>query len=670
MAQARALPPASLIFSRKTLGRLLGIAAIVTILVGSPNFSWIIGQPWEFPLRGLTFVAVGAVLLAAAIWLLRPKHDLFSVTHSPAIISRVRWLPVIIGTTALAIMMEADANYLLPDFHLNYHVQFILFAGGIALAGYGLGAFTGFRRADFIKWGVLPLALITLFAFLLRIWYVSESAHMMIDELHFYDGVLHFWINPSTSVLSYLDGIAAFPHLFSYFQAWSAALFGVDFGSMRLPSVIFGTLTVPAVYLLGRALSDHKTGLLAAFMLAVFPPHIHFSRLALNNIADPLFGTLAIAFLVSALRSNRQRDYVLAGMCIGFTSYFYEGGRLLFAGLFIFSILLIWIVGRPREHRRGLLLMGLMALLVLMPFYYTAHHNSPDFAPRLTSQGTVGYLLRDLKLMPVWEVAASHWNLAVAPTITHLLYAPDGSRFYYGGYTGLILWFVVPFYMLGLCYALFRWRTSGLLLVAWNVFTLLGVSLSTPCDWSVRYCAIFPAVALTIAVGLRYPLEAVTRGIVKRRTLFIGIAILATVLGLFQLRYYYGDHLRQFNQQLRTSFYDFYDAFDRAAQIESVRQIIYVDDHNGVYDPVLDTSIPLRGLDMTYAVWKPENGFSALLANLPRDQVIAFAITPADTTSFDRINRVFPLSPALPWSSIASVPLDRQYVLYLYIPPR
>jgi hypothetical protein len=53
----------------------------------------------------------------------------------------------------------------------------------------------------------------------------------------------------------------------------------------------------------------------------------------LNNIADPLFGTLAFAFIGRGLLHGRRTDFAIGGAMLGLTHYFYEGGRLLYMPL-------------------------------------------------------------------------------------------------------------------------------------------------------------------------------------------------------------------------------------------------------------------------------------------------------------------------------------------------
>lgn len=652
--------------NRKSLGRLLGIAAIVLMLFSGYSFRWERGQPWVLPTDGLNFMALGAVTLGASLWLLRPQVELFRVAKNQIRATPIRWGYVLFGVVAILLMAEANGRWLLKEFQLSQHIQAVFFVGGTALVAFGLGGFEGVNLRGLFKRSSLLLWVIILVGFVLRTWQLAESVHIMIDELHFYDGVVHLWQDPNLPLLQHIDGLAALPHFFPYVEQWTVALFGSDFFGIRFASALFGTLTIVAVYFLGCAISDRKTGLLAAALLAVFPPHMHFSRLAMINIADPLFGTLAIAFLVNALRHNTQRNYVLAGLFLGISSYFYEGGRLLFLALFIVWLPFMLVFYRPWAHRRGLVVMGIMALVMLTPYYYNAFSHSEGLTPRLTEQGRLGYLIRDLGEMPADEVLLRHYEEALRPAIFHTIYSPDSSQFYYGGYTPILPWYVVPFYLLGLFYMLFRARHIGVLLWLWVVLGLLGISLVVSTDWTVRFIALFPMMMVAVAIGLRYPFEMLLSHQLSRRSLTILVILLVVGIGVAQLSHYFGEHLTIYNLQIRQTMRDFYDVFDRASQFSGIRRLIYITD-DGVFNPVLDTSRVFRPVDMTYEIWSRSGDFLEQLNNLPRDGAYAFALVPGDTETRDAVQAVFPLTLG-PWSAYDSVPLERQYALYLYQP--
>jgi uncharacterized membrane protein len=67
---------------------------------------------------------------------------------------------------------------------------------------------------------------------------------------------------------------------FLYAQAGTAKLFGLDEFSLRLPAVLFGTVTIWAAFLLGNMLYGYRVGLLTAAMMTFSVWEIEMSRYA------------------------------------------------------------------------------------------------------------------------------------------------------------------------------------------------------------------------------------------------------------------------------------------------------------------------------------------------------------------------------------------------------
>ena len=102
----------------------------------------------------------------------------------------------------------------------------------------------------------------------------------------------------------------------------SVALFGEQEWAIRLPAILFGSATVPALYWACRETVGRRVALGAAFLLAVSYHHIFFSQNARGYAGYMLFAIAASGFLVSGLQRDRPRDWVLyvAAMYLGFAS--------------------------------------------------------------------------------------------------------------------------------------------------------------------------------------------------------------------------------------------------------------------------------------------------------------------------------------------------------------
>ena len=107
----------------------------------------------------------------------------------------------------------------------------------------------------------------------------------------------------------------------SYLMLPFLALFGRQVWAVRLPQMIIGCLSLPALYGTVRRAADQKTALWAMLLLAICPWHILLSRWALESNLAPgmlLFGTY---FFVRALDDSRFLP--VSALCYGLALYTY-----------------------------------------------------------------------------------------------------------------------------------------------------------------------------------------------------------------------------------------------------------------------------------------------------------------------------------------------------------
>ena len=79
---------------------------------------------------------------------------------------------------------------------------------------------------------------------------------------------------------------------------------------LRFPSVVFGVLTVAATYSLGTQLFGRRIGLVAAFLLAISPFHIRYSREARAYAQLMLLSVLSLYCLWRALSEARAKWWI------------------------------------------------------------------------------------------------------------------------------------------------------------------------------------------------------------------------------------------------------------------------------------------------------------------------------------------------------------------------
>ena len=226
---------------------------------------------------------------------------------------------------------------------------------------------------------------------------------------------------------------------------------------MRLPGVIFGAATVPAVYLLCRERLGRTPAILAALLVAVSTYHLHYSREVRPYTLLMLENILALCALQAAVAKNRPGLLAPYGLCVLamlYTSYMAAtliAGQVLWAGLVLAKN---WRQDRWSGLRLGLWLALALALAGLL------------YLPWLQGQLNVFKLLHDPQARPDFTLAFLERTLEEFAAYAYQGHFPMGWTLAGLGLAGVIL-------------ALGQGRGSFVLLLAlWTAMPLAGIFLA------------------------------------------------------------------------------------------------------------------------------------------------------------------------------------------------
>ncbi len=597
-----------------------------------------------------------------------------------AIAVRLKFLPdtwgkriaALTGGLCLAALAEINGEVFRIPLLLDTptYTQFSLLIVGSGLVLYGMGST---QRA--VRWSNTPsrqqhlflLTLIMLVGMALRTWNIQNAVHFYLDEGNFVGGVLDLQTKSHIKMLGPFNHIAGFTWIYPYLQAGMVGIFGPNLLGIRVVSILMGVLTIPALYLLAKTLFTPRTALIAAALLAVFPPHVHFSRLGLNNIADPLFGVLALAFLARGFKHNRQADYVLAGVMLGLTQYFYEGGRLVYPTLVLLwgpVALLAW-----RGRFKGLGLTLLLFALVGGPVYYTLAVWDIPLAVRLDRQRLqADYWIRLLLAPASSGDLREYFEKSLLPPIKHFISLPDTGHFYYGGDTALTLPFMLPFFFGGMLAAVRQYLVPLGLVLLWLFLTAFGNSLLIYNAWSARFVVIFPALVLLMAAGLNATFSLLEHLPLWRRIERYAVPIIVAVVCAAHVIYYFGPHLSLYNTQIRPG-HDQQDVMFRAQAFPPGTEVIMLTADNDIWLPTLYQLADFWDMNIQPRHFSPP----ALVAydqsaRLRHGVDYAFFVAQDDEENQTWLRRKF--GPVTGTLSPFNVPLEKQFLLLYYVNPR
>ncbi len=260
----------------------------------------------------------------------------------------------------------------------------------------------------------LALAIIFGIAFFIRVYFPYDNV--------FADGWVRFQINdPWVHMRAIENLVQYFPHrmpfdpygfypggqevatapFFDWLVGFFIWLFGAGSPSKGLietlgayfPAILGALVTVP-VYFIGKELFNRKAGILAAALIAILPGEFLLRSLlgfTDHHVAEVLFSTLAVLFLILAVKSSKQKEIsfdslwrrdwgslrkplvysLLTGISLGMYLLSWTGGALFIFIIFVFAVLQYVI-----DHLRGrstdyLCIVGvpsfLIALLIVAP---------------------------------------------------------------------------------------------------------------------------------------------------------------------------------------------------------------------------------------------------------------------------------------------------------------
>jgi 4-amino-4-deoxy-L-arabinose transferase-like glycosyltransferase len=440
------------------------------------------------------------------------------------------------GLTVVAVAAGRPAHQHVPDPEPERpHAQLSLAAVGIALVAVGLLLARGAdwdSGAAAICWLIAIAALLTAAAeprFARPRWPPRPSAHgwaalaliglagmVRLTELgshpRIVDGdgagfaVVARAVARGEITDPFATGYLDHPTLFAFVQWAAMALGGESLAGARSASAVAGTATVAVTYLLARRLAGSSMALTAAGVLAVLPVHVHFSRLALNNVFDSLTLVTALWLVARAIDECRTFDAAAAGVVVGMGQYFYFSARLVAVLVAVFAL---WRGIEAADGDRPRRMMGRVgrlwvwmaagAVVAYVPLALQYLRYPATFNPRATQVMLIGDgdVARQARL-------GSSLGAVLVENIGQSLISPFGaaglSTFHPPPPT--IGWtFAVPL-AVGIAWCTVHARRSDtgvVALVWWAAMVAVGVTVGYPVT---RWVFATPIVALAIAHGL------------------------------------------------------------------------------------------------------------------------------------------------------------------------
>ncbi len=350
-------------------------------------------------------------------------------------------------------------------------------------------------------WWVVAL---TIAAGVLRFYRIGAQS-LWVDELWTLKAAVVGGKLTVASVFTNVQGPAhaVLVHAVSTFSSSEAALRGI--------SALFGTATVPVVYLLGAGIVDRRTGLIAALLAAVSPFLLWYSQ-ELRNYAMLIFLAAVAMLAVWRIVSNRSGPWFSYGISITLAVLSNLSAAFLAAAHWVFAL------PRAREDRqflgRWIVTFALVLVLVSPWIWGVARWMRVDrVGERVTAPGTgeERELLRgDTTFTPMaipYSVYAMVYGYSVGPSNAEIHTLGPTAAFRRHG--PIVLGALALLAVAGLSGLTVFWRDRLRLrlLVSTVVVPMAAVTLLAVLNvkvFNARYVAVMaPLVLVVLASGIR-----------------------------------------------------------------------------------------------------------------------------------------------------------------------
>lgn len=362
------------------------------------------------------------------------------------------------------------------------------------------------------------------------------------------------------------------PALYAYLTIPSVLIFGLTTFAVRLPSAIFGIISVVAVFFLIREIFEKYKyrdllSLLSAFLLAISPWSIQFSRVGFESQVGMVLNLLMVLFFVKGIK--KPKLLFLSAVFAGLSIYVYQSEKV-FTPLLALALVLIFRKELFALSKKYILLAFIIGLIVVSPMVLYILNNREALL-RVTGTSIFSYQTEILSdtINKLEKDRANNDTLGLLLDNRRVVYAKNIVSGYISHFSpnwlfvtgdisrhhapnmGLLYLFELPFLLIGLYFIVFGKfdKKTKLLILSWFLLAPVPASITTGVPHAVRTLNFLPTFQIITAIGIVWALLS----IYKYKNIKYVFYLLASLVFIFNFSYYLNQYFVQLN---------YYDSFD------------------------------------------------------------------------------------------------------------
>lgn len=336
------------------------------------------------------------------------------------------------------------------------------------------------------------------------------------------------------------------PPVLMYLMVPSIAFFGLNEFAVRLPSAIAGILTVWVTYFLIKALFKNKNlGLLSAFLIAISPWHVYYSRLGWESNVGLLFFIAGIWLFIKGL--EKQKFFTLSVVSFGLAGLSYHSFKLLVPLMVLSLIIIFWSNLKKINIKSFIPALAVTLIFVIVLGYGFLFSGASRRASdqSLLKEENLG-ALRQLQVedglpQPFNRVVYNRYQFFVSKVTDNylgyyslsFLFGPhrsDGSVLNFPSLGLLYIW-QLPLILLGIWFLIKNRQKSSAVLFAWILLAPIPAALTQDYMHAGRAQPLFPALTIVTAIGIYYAFSFLKTK--KTQKAFILISLIILIPSIF-----------------------------------------------------------------------------------------------------------------------------------------
>ncbi|OGE28523.1 hypothetical protein A2867_05075 [Candidatus Daviesbacteria bacterium RIFCSPHIGHO2_01_FULL_40_11] len=297
-----------------------------------------------------------------------------------------------------------------------------------------------------------------------------------------------------------------------YLMVPSIALFGLNEFSVRFPTALIATLSIPLFFLFFMEVTGSRAVSLVGVLLLTFSPwHIYYSRYVSDHLIAATLVILGVLCFLRMLKKGRWFWGVGSAVFLVLSMYTYYAERL-FVPLLVLVLFLL--KGRDLKVRfKQVVLFVTVCIIIASPLIFSIFFGSDRARAQMTWIGNDVEFVRNVVLNPLTNIpflASDNLLLFYFGVRKYLNYFDPGFLFYSGlnmtkggSYgLGVLYLFEIPFLILGII-TLIKKKIQGRdLIITWILVGLIPASLTNNEQHPGRTFVILPMLIQISATGV------------------------------------------------------------------------------------------------------------------------------------------------------------------------